>query len=163
LSARTALLALAASLALQGCADPEPAKERGFFGGMGAMMTGTDERQATRLENAAASEQRRALEARADAQAAAARQQQSERDLAAAKARLDAIDADIARQQQTLARLRAQRGEAGRAEAERIRRESDEFARARARAGSQPSAEELQSLERLSRALDESLRRYGQN
>jgi len=162
-SARKAALALAASLALQGCADPGPASERGFFGGMGAMMTGGDERQAAKLENTAASEQRRALEARAEAQAAAARQQQSERDLAAAKARLDAIDADIARQRQVLARLRAQRGEAGRAEAERLRRESDELARARARAGSQPSAEELQSLERLSRALDESLRRYGQN
>ena len=163
MSARKATLALAASLALQGCADPGPAKERGFFGGMGAMMTGTDERQATKLENTAASEQRRTLEARAEAQAAAALQQQSERDLAAARARLEAIDADIARQRQALARLRAQRGEAGRAEAERLQRESDELARARARAGRQPSAEELQSLERLSRALDDSLRRYGQN
>ena len=163
MSTRKAAFALIAAATLQGCADPGPARERGFFGGMGAMMTGTDERQAAKLENSAVSEQRRVLEARADAQAAAARQQQSERDLAAAKARLDALDADIARQRQALERLRAQRGAAGRAEADRLQRQSDELARRRASAGRQPSAEELQALERLSNALDESLRRYGQN
>jgi hypothetical protein len=163
MSTRKAAFAILAAAALQGCADPGPARERGFFGGMGAMMTGTDERQATKLENSAVSEQRRVLEARADAQAAAARQQQSERDLAAAKTRLDALDVDIARQRQALERLRAQRGAAGRAEADRLQRQSDELARRRAIAGRQPSAEELQALERLSNALDESLRRYGQN
>jgi hypothetical protein len=158
--------ALIAALAMAACADPGPASNRGFFGGVGAMVTGQDERQAQQLEQNAAAEQRRALEQRERAQQATARQQQSTRDLQAARTRLAALDADLARQRQTLARLRAERGEAGRSEAERLQRESDDLARARERAGQRsggPTAADVDQLERLSRAFDESLRRYGAN
>jgi hypothetical protein len=162
---RSASLALAA-LALAGCADPGPAAERGYFGGLGAMATGQDERQAQTMEGRAAAEHRRALEARAAAQAAAARRDDSAATLRAAQARLAALDADLTRQRQTLARLGTERGAAGRAEAARLRREADALARARDEAAARnggPSAADLDQLERLSRAMDDALRRYGQN
>lgn len=154
------------ALALAACADPGPAEQRGFFGGMGAMMTGADERQAQSAEQNAAAEQRRALEQRERAQQAAASQQQSARDLQNARVRLARLDADLVRQRQQLADLRARRGAAGGAEADRLQRQSDELGRQRDRAANRsggPTQQDVEQLERLSRAFDESLRRYGAN
>ena len=69
---------------------------RGFFGGLGAMATGQDERQAQATEQNAAAEQRRALEQRERTQQASANQQQSARELRSARTRLAALDADLA-------------------------------------------------------------------
>lgn len=163
-ASRIPVLALAIGLAA--CAEPGPANQRGFFGGIGAMATGQDERQAQTAEQNAAAEQRRALEQRERTQQASARQQQSARELQSARTRLAALDADLARQRQTLARLRAERGAAGGAEAERLQRESDELQRQRDRAANRsggPTPADVEQLERLSRAFDESLRRYGAN
>lgn len=154
------------ALAVSACADPGPANQRGFFGGMGAMMTGSDERQAQATEQNAAAEQRRALEQRERAQQAQAGQQQSARDLSNARARLARLDADLVRQRRQLADLRAQRGAAGAAEADRLQQQSDDLKRQRDQAAGRtggPSPQEVEQLERLSRALDESLRRYGTN
>ncbi|MGE0746546.1 MAG: hypothetical protein AB7K86_14920 [Rhodospirillales bacterium] len=156
---------LAAVLLAAGCAQQSgPASERGFFGGLNAAVSGQDEQQAKQLENTAASEETRALEQRARTQQATRDRDASARDVQAAQARLAKLDTDLKRQRAELAKLRAQRGTAGRAEADRIQREADALSRAREKAAqspSGPSQQELRELERLSGELDKALQRYG--
>jgi hypothetical protein len=127
-------------------------------------VTGQDEQQAKQIENTAASEEQRALEQRARAQQATRERDASSRDVQAAQARLAKLDTDLRRQRTELARLRAQRGANGRAEADRIQRDADALARAREKAAQSatgPTQQELRELERLSGELDKALQRYG--
>jgi hypothetical protein len=158
-----ACVLLAATL-LSGCAgSTAPASERGFFGGLGAMVTGEDERQARGLENAAAPKELRRIQARRDLQLARQQQAGSAAQLRGAQARLDALEARLAQQRAELARLRAERGAAGAAEGARLQSELETLERARRAAGTAqggPSAAEVQRLERRSEELARALERY---
>lgn len=152
-------LALALWLLLAGCATAEgPAEQRGFFGGLGAAVTGADERRAQAIEAQATAEQNRALAARADALAAERRRTQSAAELAEANRRLAALDRDIARLRGELDGIRAQRGAGGAAEGARLQGELDALDRAR-QAPSGPR--DVQALEARRARIEDALRRYG--
>jgi chromosome segregation ATPase len=158
------IAALSMALLLLGCAEPGPARERGFFGGLGAMISGQDQSHAQRLEGQATAEERRALEQRQRLGRAQAGQRQSAEELRAAEARLAALDGQLERQRAELARLRAERGAAGAAEGDRLAREAEAIRRARDSAGTRPggpTAADAADLEQRARALEEAIRRYG--
>lgn len=150
---------LPALLALGACAAAEgPAEQRGFFGGLGAAVSGADERRAQTIEAQATAEQNRALAARADALAAERRRTQSAADLQAANRRLAALDRDIARLRGELETLRARRGPEGAAEGARLGQELDALDRAR----QAPTAPRDAAALDASRArIEDALRRYG--
>jgi hypothetical protein len=149
---------------LSGCADSNtaPASQRGFFGGMGAMVSGSDERRAAGMESdAAAAEARsRQLAARADA---------AQRDAAitsgqvrASERRLANIRGDVQRQRERLAAARANATSPPvAAEAARIQNEIDAIEREQRSAAASVSTLSPATLQRLedrtrdvSRALD---------
>jgi hypothetical protein len=155
-------------LALAGCAGAGsgPATQRGFFSGIGAAISGEDERGAARLEGAAALKEREAEQARERADAAGKAAAQSSAEVAAARRRLANLQRTLRDQRATLDRLRAERGQsaAGSAEGARLQGELDALERDRraaaARAGG-PSAEEVQRIEQRAGELDAALRRFG--
>ena len=164
---RVVATALVACGVLSGCATASntPASERGFFGGMGAMVTGADEKRASTLEqNAATAEQRkRQLEARL--QAANTDVARTNEQVQAAERRLAAIRNDIQRQRERLAALRGSTPAGPSAdEAARLQRELDAVDRERRAAQEASGAatpETLRSLENRTRAIGLALDRLG--
>lgn len=151
-------------LALSGCAGAGagPASERGFFSGIGAAVSGEDERGAARLEGAAALREREAQLAAENANRRRAEAEQSTAEVRAAQRRLATLQRTLRDQRATLERLRATRGQS--AETTRLEGELDALDRDRraaaARAGG-PSAEEVGRIERRAGELDAALRRFG--
>jgi chromosome segregation ATPase len=164
---KAAAAALVTCAALSGCATASntPASERGFFGGVGAMVTGADEKRASTLEqNAATAEQRkRQLEARL--QAANTDVARTNQQVQAAERRLAAIRNDVQRQRERLSALRSSAPAGPSAEeAARLQRELDAVDRER-RAAQEASAavtpETLRNLESRTRAIGLALDRLG--
>jgi hypothetical protein len=161
------LLALLVCGTVSACATPSdaPATERGFFGGIGAMVTGTDENRAANLErNAAAEEEKkRQLEERlaaANADAARTREQ-----VEIAERRLAAIQTQVQRQKERLAALRAgTQSSSSAAEAVRLQNELDAIDRERRAAQDARNAvtpATLRNLEDRTRAVGNALDRLG--
>ncbi len=162
------LRTIAPVLLLAGCAGAGagPASERGFFTGIGAAISGEDERGAQRLENAAALQERAAQMAAERNNAAQAEAARSAAAVRASEARLARLQRDLAQQRATLEQLRAERAQnpAATAEAARLQAELEALERDRraaaARAGG-PSADQVQSIERRAGELDAALQRFG--
>lgn len=152
---------------LAGCAGAGagPASQRGFFSGIGAAVSGEDERGASRLEGAAALEERSAMLAGQRSADARAETSRSEAEVRAARRRLAALQEKLRDQRATLDRLRTSRGQAGAAEAARLGSEMDALERDRRamvqRAGG-PSPEAVQRVEQRASELDAALRRFGE-
>lgn len=166
---RTALrngLAFGLLLLLGGCAQGVNARDRGFFGGLGAMITGEDERHLQRLQQRAAAREAEARMAERRRQLAEAEAARSTAELRAAEQRLAALQAELARQRAEIASLRAgtQSGSSRAATADRLAAEAEALERERrAAAGRAGGADAgaLQRLEERSRRLDEDIRRFG--
>lgn len=146
-------------LLLAGCASNRPAAERGFFGGIGAAITGEDERQARAREAEASSAEARALQARAAAVEAERRQAASAAAVRDAERRLAALDAEIARMRRDLARARAARP--GDPQGAALQDRLETLDRERAAAARRPDPATAQRLEQQGRALDRALEAYG--
>jgi hypothetical protein len=151
-------------LLLGACATEGPASQRGFFGGIGAMASGADQRNATNMEATAAMTERGAQLA---AQREATAQQQaavSGAEVRAAQRRLDALQQRLRDQRATLARLRTERGAPGAAEATRLQAEADALEQERSAAARRvggPSPEAVKRVENRARELDAALQRFG--
>jgi chromosome segregation ATPase len=146
---RLAVLVLLAGCAAQNAADP---RDRGFLGGMGAALTGEDERRAQALEGQAASAEQQALRQRADPQAAERRAAQSAAARRDAERRYAALDRDIAalRQQVAAARARGAATEPAARDLERLEQQR--------RAAPPLDPEALRDLEARRDALSRTLR-----
>jgi len=160
-----ALVLVVVSAMLIGCQTTQPASQRGFFGGLGAAVTGADERQARTLEQQAASEEAKAQRmaqraAEADRQARASGAQ-----VRTAEQRLAALQADIESQRKRLAALKSgRRSGVDVAEADRIQLELEELDRAQRRAAAQVNSitpGTLQSLENRARQIGSALAKLG--
>jgi hypothetical protein len=150
-------------LLLAACNTEGPASQRGFFGGIGAMASGADERGAAQMEATAAMAERGAQ--LAAAREATARQQaaQSSAEVEASQRRLNALQQRLRDQRATLARLRAERGAPGAAEAARLQAEADALEQERRTAARRiggPSPEAVQRVEDRARNLDAALQRF---
>lgn len=149
-------IVLASLLALGACASANaPASERGFFGGLGAAVTGADEQRARSMEAQATAAQNQALAARADALASQRRADASRQRLAAQQRANVQQDADIARLRSQLADVR---GSLSAEEAARLNREIDAMERDR-RDAADPAAQ--QRAEQRRQAIEDALRRAG--
>lgn len=147
-------------LGLVACADAGnvPASQRGFFGGIGAMASGADQRNAQALENAA-SQSEASLGALQDrANRAAAQASMTSGQVQAAEARLATLDRNLSVQRDRLARLRARTGltaiqanDAARLDEATARLQAETRAAAQRVGG--PSAAQAQDLERRSADL----------
>lgn len=157
---RISLGVLPLVVALAGCASQGPASERGFFGGIGAAVSGADERQASAMENEAAVREARLRDMAARASQAESDARSSSADVQAAEQRLAALRADIRRQRDRLSALRSAGKSAS--EADRIQAGLDQLdrdQRAAAAGGVSPAA--LRSLEDRTRSLNQALARLG--
>lgn len=147
-------------LALAACATNTPASERGFFSGIGAAVSGEDERQARAVESRAQTAETRALEARAAAVQAEQRQAASASAVRDAERRLATLERSIAQMRRDLAAARAGRPEAqGAALSARI--DQLDRDRAAAAAQAQPDPATAQRLERQGTELNRALEAYG--
>jgi hypothetical protein len=158
------IVVLGGLLALAACADAGnvPASQRGFFGGLGAMGSGSDERRAQTLENSAVQAESSANQLRQRANVAAGQAALSSGQVQAAEARLAALDRTLQDQRARLNRMRAQASaspsataEAGRLDQEAAQIQRD--ARAAANQVGGPSAAQTQQLEQRTRALQSSM------
>jgi hypothetical protein len=151
--------ALLLPLLLGACAQNAPAGERGFFGGLGAAISGEDERQAQAAETRAQTAETRALEARAAAVQAEQRQAASASAVRDAERRLATLDRQIAAMRQDLAAARARRPNdpQGAALSGRI----EQLDRDRAAAARAPDPTTAQRLERQGQELARALEAYG--
>jgi hypothetical protein len=148
--------AAAVLLLLGGCASANaPASERGFFGGLGAAVTGADEQRARGMEAQATAAQNRALEQRSSTLAAQRRADASRQQLAAQQRANTAQEAEIARLRSQLADVQ---GQMAPDEAARIRREIDAAERD-GRAAATP--QQQQQAEARRQAIADALRRAG--
>lgn len=155
---------LLAGLLLSGCAvEGQNADQRGFFGGIGAAVSGADERNVQRLESTARKTELEARLAQRRQQEAVQAASASGRQVSAAEQRLAAVQRDIARQRATVARLRReeQAGTPRAAEASRLDQELSALERERRAAAGRANDAEIQRLEERSRAIDEDVRRFG--
>lgn len=155
---RTAPLAL---LLLAGCEGP--ARERGFFSGIGAAVTGDDTANVRRLEDIAASSERNADIARQRNVGAQQAARSSSADLRDAQAQLEGLRQTLRRQRETLAQLRARRSNqnpAAEAEGERLQAEMVALER-QASVRDNASRASLRQMEQRAAELDAALRRYG--
>lgn len=155
---------LLAGLLLTGCAvEGQNADQRGFFGGIGAAVSGADERNVQRLEYTARQTELEARLAQRRQQDAVLAAEASGRQVTAAERRLAALQRDIARQRATVAQLRreAQAGTPRAAEANRLEQELDALDRERRAAAGRAGDAEVQRLEERSRAINEDVRRFG--
>jgi hypothetical protein len=144
---------------LAACAQNAPAGERGFFGGLGAAISGEDERQARVVESRAQTAETRALEARAAAVQAEQRQAATASAVRDAERRLATLERQIAAMRQDLATARARRPNdpQGAALSGRI----EQLDRDRAAAARAPDPATAQRLERQGQELGRALEAYG--
>jgi predicted nucleic acid-binding Zn-ribbon protein len=164
---RGVLMALAVCGAVSACADTSntPASQRGFFGGIGAAVSGSDERRAAGLEQSATDAERKKQQLEARLGAANADAARTQVQVQAAEQRLAAVRSDLQRQKARLAAVRAgsQSGPSAE-EAARLQRELDAVERERRAAQDASSAvtpATLQNLEERTRAISLALDRLG--
>lgn len=131
-----------------------PASERGFFGGLGAAVTGADEQRARTIEAQATAAQNQALAARANTLAAQRRADASRQQLATQQRANRQQDAEITRLRGQLADAQARMPAA---ESARIAGEID--ALQRDRANPDPAAQARAEARRQS--IEDALRRAG--
>ena len=152
-------------LGAAGCTttDTTPANQRGFFSGIGAAVTGADEKRASTLEATAAQAEarNRQLSARVDAanQQAAITSGQ----VRAAEQRLANIQAEVRRQRERLNALQTG-GTAPAAEVGQLKSELDAIDAERRSAAASSSAispAKLQNLEDRAKAVNVALARLG--
>jgi hypothetical protein len=151
-----------ALLAAAGCATNMPPQERGFFEAIGAAATGEDVARDRRLQEDAATAERRAAEMRARLDVSQREANASSAAVGAAEARLRQLDAEIATLRRRAAALPQTGDAAQRAEAERLRRDAEALERERRAAASAPGGASDAALERLrerARALGQALDR----
>lgn len=161
-----ALALVVVSALLMGCqTTTQPASQRGFFSGLGAAVTGADERQARGLEQQAASEEAKAQRMAQRAAEADRQARTSGAQVRTAEQRLATLQADVENQRKRLAALKAgRRSGVDIAEADRIQLELDELDRAQRQAAAQVSSitpGTLQSLENRARQIDSALAKLG--
>lgn len=158
------LTALGALLALAACADAGnvPASQRGFFGGIGAMASGSDERRAQSLENAAAQAESSNARLQQRANVAASQAAFTSGQVREAEQRLAALDRNLANQRAQLNRMRAQPGasptasaEAARLDQEAARIQQDARTAARQVGGATPA--QTQQLEQRARSVQSAM------
>lgn len=152
---------LATALLLGACAQTGPASERGFFGGLGAAISGEDQRQAQAIEGQAQAAETRALQARASAVQAEQRQQASASAVRDAERRLANLDRQIASMRQNLAEARARRPNDPQGAQLSGRVEALDRERAAAAAAPQADPATAQRLERQGQELNRALEAYG--
>ncbi|QXM25166.1 hypothetical protein KO353_02625 [Elioraea tepida] len=152
-------LLLATLLLVAACGAERPAAERGFFGGIGAAITGEDERQARAREAEATAAETRALQARAAAIEAERRQAASAAALRDAERRLAALEGEIARLKRALAEARA--GRPNDPQGAVLQDRLERLDRERAAAARRPDPATADRLERQSRELNRALEAYG--
>jgi len=151
-----------ALLAAAGCATNLPPQERGFFEAIGAAATGEDVARDRRLQEDAATAERRAAEMRARLDASQREANVSSAAVGAAEARLRRLEAEIATLRRRAAALPQTGDAAQRAEAERLRREAEALERERRAAAAAPGGASDAAVERLrerAQALDQALDR----
>lgn len=164
---REVLMALVVCGMASACADTSntPASQRGFFGGIGAAVSGSDERRAAGLEQSAADAERKKQQLEARLGAANADATRTQAQVQAAEQRLAAVRSDLQRQKERLAALRAgaQSGPSAE-EAARLQREVEAVDRERRAAQDASSAvtpATLRNLEERTRAIGVALDRLG--
>lgn len=164
---REVLVALVVCGAASACADTSntPASQRGFFGGIGAAVSGSDERRAAGLERSATDAERKRQQLEARLGAANADVARTQGQVQAAEQRLAAVRSDLQRQRERLAALRAgtQSGPSA-DEAARLQRELDAVERERRAAqdaSNSVTPATLQNLEERTRAIGLALDRLG--
>jgi chromosome segregation ATPase len=156
-----ALSFLALATALGGC-QTGPASERGFFSGIGAAVSGEDERQAQTLEAEASAREARAQQLAVRAQQADRDAQTSSAQVRAAEQRLAALNADLQRQRNRLNALKASASGASSSEVNRLQTELNELDRdQRSARGGGISPAALRTLEDRARALNNALTKLG--
>lgn len=153
--AALALLLLAAA-----CAPAGPARERGFFGGLSAAVSGEDERQARALETQAGRAEADALRARAAAIDAERRREASAAQLRDAERRLAALETRIAGMQRDLAALQAERAARDGGQGEALNRRLETLERERREAAAAPDPATAQRLERQAQDIGRALEAY---
>jgi len=160
-------MALVVCGTVSACADTSstPASQRGFFGGIGAAVTGSDERRAAGLEQSAADAERKKQQLEARLGAANADAARTQAQVRAAEQRLAAVRSDLQRQKERLAALRA-RSQSGPSaeEASRLQRELDAVDRERRAAQEASNAvtpATLRNLEERTHAIGLALDRLG--
>ena len=159
----TRWLALPLLLLTAACATEGPASQRGFFGGIGAMATGADERNASNMEATAALAERNAQTAAARESVASRQAAETSYQVREAQRRLTALQQRLREQRATLARLTAERGAPGAAEAARLQTEANALEQERRAAAQRvggPSPEAVQRVEERARSLDAALQRF---
>jgi chromosome segregation ATPase len=156
------LLALGLLLVLAACDTNAPANQRGFFGGLGAMATGNDERRAQSLENSAAQAEASTALLRQRANVAAGQAAITSGQVQAAEQRLAALDRTLRDQRVRLNQMRAQANASptSAAEANRLDQEAERIQRDARAAASQvggATPAQTQQLEQRSRALQSAM------
>ena len=152
------------AIALSGCASTEatPANQRGFFGGLGAAVTGSDQRRAARLDGDATVAEGRAEQLSARTVSAEREVAVTSGQVRAAEQRLAGIQGEVQRQRERLAAL--QRSGAPAAEATRISNELeaiDAERRSAAASTNTVSNATLKGLEDRAKAVNLALARLG--
>ncbi len=164
---REVLMTLAVCGAVSACADTSntPASQRGFFGGIGAAVSGSDERRAAGLEQSATDAERKKQQLEARLGAANADAARTQVQVQAAEQRLAAVRSDLQRQKERLAALRAGSPSGSSAEeAARLQKELDALERERRAAQDASTAvttATLRNLEERTRAIGVALDRLG--
>jgi chromosome segregation ATPase len=159
--------ALSVCVALSGCASASngPASERGFFGGIGAMVSGADEKRAAGLEQTATDAERKKQQLQARLAAANEDAARTREQVQVAERRLAAIHIDLQRQKERLATLRASGGSSSApAEVTRLQNEIEAIERERRAAQDATSTvtpATLRSLEERTRAVGNALDHLG--
>lgn len=148
---------------LGACADANtPAAQRGFFGGLGAALTGQDEAQSRAREQQAATAEQRLRQNQAQLAAAQSDRARTQQQVTDARARLDGLERQLDDQRARLAGLdKATLSPAAQAEASRLTRESQALdeERRRLQGGATVNRADVERLERSSRAFGTALDR----
>jgi chromosome segregation ATPase len=155
---RRAILAVA--LLAAACGPAGPARERGFFGGLAAAVSGEDERRAQALEAEAGRAEAQALQARARVIEAERQREASAAEVRAAERRLAAVQAQIDGMRRDLAALQAERAARDRGQGEALGQRIETLERERQAASVAPDAATAARLERQAAEIARALEAY---
>lgn len=151
---------LAAALLAAACGPAGPARERGFFGGLSAAVSGEDERRAQALEAEAGRAEAQALQARARAIEAERQREVSAAQVRDAERRLAALQTRIGGMRQELARLQAERAARDGGQGAALGQRIETLERERQTAAAAPDPATAARLERQAAEIARALETY---
>jgi TolA-binding protein len=151
---------LAGLLLAAACGPAGPARERGFFGGLSAAISGEDERRARALEAEAGRAEAEALQARARAMEAERQRDLSAAQVGEAERRLAHLRTRISGMREELARLQAERRGRDQGQGAALGQRLETLERERQAAAAAPDPATAAQLERQAAEIARALESY---